>query len=100
MGVYYLSRVLRVAGHPAPVDNFPVDVNVFVRIAFEYRLTSGLSLQAGFKFLDPEVRCENRFTDQSVTFNGKTGPLPTAAVPSKVAVDGMNLSLGLVVEVW
>jgi len=45
IGAYYLARVVRVAGHNAAVDNLPVDVNIFVDIAFEYRLTPDLALQ-------------------------------------------------------
>jgi hypothetical protein len=99
VGLYYLGRVVKVAGHEAPVDNWPVDVNIFVTFAVEVRVAPGLSIQSAVKFLDPEARSENRFTDRTISSGGSTGPLPSGIMPSKVAIDGMSLSLGFMVEV-
>lgn len=99
IGAYHTERVYSVAGVSSePVGN-RFGYGIHVSINAEYLILPKVFLTAGIKFRDPEVDVRNRFDRSSVIYNNNTVPLPQGEFPSRVNVDGMNLSLGLRLDV-
>jgi hypothetical protein len=99
IGAYHTERVYSVAGVSSePVGN-RFGYGIHVSINAEYLILPKVFLTAGIKFRDPEVDVRNRFDRSSIIYNNNTVPLPQGEFPSRVNVDGMNLSLGLRLDV-
>lgn len=97
--VTIVRRHLTVGGVTASSVTTPLSVGIHVRTAVEYRLRPGILLVGELRLRDPEATTTNRFDAATGEYRGMPFELPTSDVRGKVNVDGMNLSLGLMVEI-
>jgi hypothetical protein len=65
----------------------------------EYRLERGISLVGELRLRDPEAETVNRFEAVAGEYGGVRFELPSSDIRGRVNVDGMNFSLGLMVEI-
>ncbi|MGH2567888.1 MAG: hypothetical protein ACRDGA_06075 [Bacteroidota bacterium] len=100
ISAYYGERILRVAHVEAAMQNKPMKVGIHIASGFEYRIIPGLWLRGDMKFRDPELRTASRFTQSEVEYEGIVVPLPQNELSSRINVDGLAFSLGVVIEVW
>jgi len=99
-GVYYAIRMLTVAGVGIRVANTPIGYGIHVGTGFEYRLSTFFALRMEMKFRDPEIMNETSFNQESTDYNGSVIVFPQNPFRTKIQVDGLSLSLGLMMEVF
>jgi len=99
IGGYFAQRLLSVGGVQAQDVTTPFSFGIHVRTTFEYRLIDRVLLSGELRFRDPEATTTSRFVTRQGTYQGVTFQLPDNELRSKVSVDGMNLALGILVEV-
>ena len=98
VGAYYGSRVLRVADVEAARQNSPLKIGIHIVSGFEYRVLPGLWLRGDMRFRDPELKTVNHFTQQSTEYNNVTVTFPRSDFSSKINLDGLTFSVGIMVE--
>ncbi|MBI4428513.1 MAG: hypothetical protein HY562_05285 [Ignavibacteriales bacterium] len=99
-GAYYAIRTLEVAGVGIRIGNTPIGYGIHVGTGVEYKVNSILSLRMEMKFRDPEIVNEISFEQESTDYGGSVIVFPQNAFRTKIQVDGLSLSLGLMVEVF
>ncbi len=99
IGAYIGVRELTVGTVGTKTLNTPVGFGIHVGIGMEYRLTSSIAMQGALRFRDPEIRTENSFDQTSIPVGSRTRTLSSATIASKVVVDGMNFSLGVLLRI-
>jgi len=100
ISAYAGERILRVARVDAAMQNKPLKVGIHIASGFEYQVYSGLWLRGDMKFRDPELRTASRFTQSEAEYEGLIIPLPQGELSSRINVDGLAFSLGVVVELF
>lgn len=98
VGAYYGTRVLRVADVEAARQSAPLKIGIHIVSGFEYRVTPGVWLRGDMRFRDPELRTVNHFTQQSTEYNSVTVTFPRSDFTSKINLDGLTFSVGIMVE--
>jgi hypothetical protein len=98
VGVYYGARVLRVANVSATRQPAPLKIGIHIVSGFEYQPVAGFWLRGDMRFRDPELRTVNRFSEQSTEYNNVTVTFPRTDVASKINLDGLTFSVGIIVE--
>ena len=98
LGIYYAARVLSVGPVETAIANTPIGYGIHIGIGLEYRVSPLVAVHAALRFRDPEVRCENSFDQPVLQVSGAQRTLAHEPLASKILVDGMNLSLGLLVR--
>ncbi len=98
-GVTVLRRILSVGGIAASSQRTSLSVGIHVRTAVEYRLERGISLVGELRLRDPEAETVNRFEAVAGEYSGVRFELPSSDIRGRVNLDGMNFSLGLMVEI-
>lgn len=98
IGVTLASRIQEVAGVTAETEGLPAAYGIFVGVAFEVRIWSGVYGHLSTRFRDPEVDVTSRFTEPSAVHNGRTYLLPPEPTTTRLNVDGLSVSAGLMVD--
>lgn len=98
IGAYYGERIYRVAEVPAEPRGNRFAFGIHVGTQTEYRLLNRLSVAAALKFRDPEINAVNRFETVSTVYRNNVIVFPKGDMKSRINVDGMTVSLGLVVD--
>ena len=96
VGMYYAARTLTVAGVATNISNNPLSLGIHVGLGVEYKIFSDVFAACGMKFRDPEIISESRFTQDYVDYDGSRVTFPQDPMKTKINIDGMSLSLGLV----
>lgn len=98
IGLYIGERIFRVAGVEAAMQNNPVRFGIHVASGVEYRVFSSVWLCGEMKFRDPEFRAVSRFMQERTEFEGTAITFPQNEFSSRVNVNGIAFSFGVVVE--
>lgn len=98
-GVYFGTRILSVGGVDAPQQNKPAGFGIHVESSFDYRVIPRVAVRGEMRFRDPEVIAENRFDKPFAVYNGLTIPLPVDNFRTRINVNGLSFSLGVVFDV-
>lgn len=99
IGMYLAQRILEVAEARVDQRGTSVGYGIHVAVTFGYRFLPGLWLQFASTFRDPDVTMEYSYDRDQIIVNGTVLPLPSSPMHTRVNVDGMTLSLGLMVDV-
>jgi hypothetical protein len=93
-GGYYLGEHIRSFGD-ADVENVEREAafGIHVSISMEYLLKENIGLKTEMKFRDPQFNLTNKYTKNTVNFNGGTIRLPQDSFNSKINVDGVTFIL-------
>ncbi len=100
IGAYYGGRILRVAGVDAAMQNKPVKIGIHIASGFEYQVLPGIWVRGDMRFRDPELRTVNHFSEERTLYNDAEILFPRGNLTSRIDVNGMTFSLGMVVEFW
>ncbi len=100
IGAYYGAYVLRVAGVDAAMQNNPVKLGIHIVSGFEYQVLSGMWLRGDMRFRAPELKTISRYTQERAQYDGIDITFPRSDISTKISVDGMTFSLGVVVELF
>ncbi len=100
LGAYVAHRTLSIAGVEARPDGNPVAYGIHVESAAEYRLVPRVWLRGALRFRDPEVTVMNRFEDDAIVIDGTVFTFTRSEFKSRINANGMNFSLGVVVELF
>jgi hypothetical protein len=95
-GVYFGERRYRYAGVDAVTLDRHVTPGIHVLTGVEYRVDERFSLRTEIKFRNAQLETDQEFPAASAVYEGVTVPLPQGRFSSRVQVDGMHLSLGVV----
>lgn len=100
VGAYYAIRTLTVAGVGVRISNTPIGYGIHVSTGVEYRLNPIIAFRMEMKFRDPEVVNESSFEQESTNYDGSVIVFPQNPFRTKIQVDGLSLSLGVMVEIF
>ncbi len=98
-GAYYGERVYRVAGIRAEPRGNRFAFGIHVETQTEYQVLGLISVAAGLKFRDPEINAINRFETISTVYNNNVIVFPKGDMKSRINVDGITVSLGVIIEI-
>lgn len=98
IGMYYAVRSLSILGVATQVVNSPVGYGIHVNTGFEYRIREGISVRAELKFRDPEITNESKFEQETATFNGSPVTIRQSSFRSRIQVDGLTVSAGILID--
>ena len=97
-GVYFGNRTYDEAGEQAYVTDRTMGYGIHIVSGLEYYLAPSFSLRSNVKFRDVQFETINQFITSTVRFANANIPLPPDPLESRIAVDGMNITLGIVVH--
>jgi hypothetical protein len=100
VGMYLGERILTVAGVNATPQPGSSGYGIHVESGFEYQLAPRVWLKGGMRFRDPEVTVANRFEAESAEYNGTHLTFSQNEFKSKINAHGLNVLLGVVVELF
>ncbi len=96
VGAYYGTRHYEIAGMGAATTEEDLGFGIHVLSGLEYALGPRVSLRSEVKFRDIQFRTVNQFSTGSATYGNSSVTLDRQPMPSRIAIDGMTLNLGLV----
>ena len=97
-GAYPGVRTYDYAGAEAIVVSRTIGVGIHVVSGVEYVLNDILSLRSVIKFRDVQFESVNRFTKFTTTYNGSSIALTQEPLSSRINIDGMVATLGIVIR--
>lgn len=95
-GVYFGTRRYSEAGVEAVTVERNTGFGIHILSGAEYAFASRLSVRSEVKFRDIQFQTVNRFIQSTITYGGSTVTLDQSPLQSRIAIDGMMLSAGLV----
>jgi len=98
VGVYPGIRTYDYAGAKAVPVEHSIGAGIHVVSGIEYVLNKQFSLRSTFKFRDVQFESVNRFTKATTTYNGTAVTLSSEALPSRINIDGMVVTVGIAVH--
>jgi opacity protein-like surface antigen len=98
MGVYLGERKYSYAGVEAETIDRNVQPGIHVLTGVEFAVAEAVALRSEIKFRNIQLETTQQFPVSSTVYEGVTVPLPQAPFTSRVQVDGMNLTIGVVVR--
>jgi hypothetical protein len=98
LGVTFISRIQEVAGVRARTEGVPAALGIFVGVAFEARVWPGVYGHLSTRFRDPEANVTTSYPQSSVEHQGRTLLLPTESSTTRLNVDGLSISAGVMVD--
>jgi len=97
-GLYYGDRVYRVVNRTAQTVESHSAFGIHVLTGVDYFIDRFLSFRGEMKFRDPQFDITSMFTDPQVEYNGRTYRLSQQPFTSRVNLDGLVLTLGIVLN--
>lgn len=95
-GVYFGRRMYEVGGVRSESLERSVYPGIHVVSGIDYFFHHRIGLRGELKFRDPDIETHNRFNEDTIEFEGKIFNLPEGDIPSRINVDGIVFSFGLV----
>jgi hypothetical protein len=95
-GAYFGTRRYSFAGAEAVPVERNIGFGIHVLSGAQYALGEAMVLRSELKFRDVQFETTNRFEQLSTTYVGRTILLDQTPLRSRVNIDGMTLTLGLV----
>lgn len=95
-GAYFGTRRYTFAGAEAVPVERNIGYGIHVLSGAQYALGEAVSLRSELKFRDVQFETTNRFEQLSATYLGRTILLDQTPLRSRINIDGMTLTLGLV----
>jgi hypothetical protein len=94
-GGYYFGEHIRKFGD-AEVESVErkAAFGIHVSLSMEYLLRDNIGLRTEMKFRDPQFNLTNKYTKNTVNYQGGTVRLPQEQFNSKINVDGVTFILG------
>jgi len=94
---YYFGKHIRKIGDTgASNKEREFSAGIHVTIGAEYLPKEFLSVRAEIKFRDPELSLLSRYDKAEFTYNGKSARVSRETFDSKINIDGINFSAGIV----
>lgn len=90
LGAYYAVQTLTILGAKTTVTNDPIGYGIHINTGFEYRVNSNIIVRTELKFRDPEIVNVNRYGEQ----------LPESRFRTRIQLDGLSASAGVMVELF
>jgi len=90
IGVYYAAQSLTIFGVKTQTTSNPLAYGIHINTGLEYRLNTNIRFRTEMRFRDPEIINENKYEQQTLE-----GPFRT-----KIQVNGLSLSFGVIVELF
>ena len=100
LGAYIGNRIFSVAGVDARQLKRAIGYGIHVESSFDYRVNASFSVRGEMRFRDPEILTESRFDQSTVEYNGTIVAFPRDPFKSRINVNGLTFSLGLVLDIF
>ncbi len=95
-GVYIGHRRYSIADVEAPALGKNVQIGIHVVSGVQYVVIPSVALRSELKFRNVQFETTNKFLQSSAQYRGTTVSLPQQPIVSRVNIDGMLLTLGIV----
>lgn len=98
LGIYFGEYIRNVNVVSVETVNREFSWGIHGRIGMDYLITDFFSVRGEMKFRDPEFEMENKYTKESFVYRNQVIDLPEEAFTTKVNIDGMTFSIGIVLH--
>ncbi|HLF15658.1 MAG TPA: hypothetical protein VI932_12305 [Bacteroidota bacterium] len=98
-GIYFGERTYRYAGVDAVTLDRSIMPGIHVLTGLEYLVDGRFSMRTELKFRNVQLETVQKFPVFSTVYEGTTVPLPQDDFTSRIQIDGMHISLGLVYRI-
>ncbi len=95
-GIYLGRRTYEIGGVRSGSMEQSVYPGIHVVSGIDYYFHSRIGMRFEMKFRDPDIETRNRFEDDTITYEGRAFNLPDGEIPSRINVDGIAFTLGMV----
>jgi hypothetical protein len=95
-GIYFGTRTYMFGGAEAVTVDRQTGYGIHILSGVEYSLKQSVSLRSEIKFRDVQFKTSNRFETLTMTYLGKTILLDQSTLNSRISIDGMTVTLGVV----
>ena len=96
VGIYFGEYIRNFAD--VSLENVSRDFSwgIHGRVGMEYLITDYFSVRGEMKFRDPEFKMESKYNKQQFVYKGQVKSLPKDPFFTKVNIDGMTFTIGIV----
>lgn len=98
VGFYYGERIFQVVDKVAQSEENPVAFGIHVLTGVDYFINRYISVRGEMKFWDPQFEMSNKFVENQVEYGGRTYRLSQQPFQAKVNLDGLVVTLGVVLN--
>jgi hypothetical protein len=95
-GVYLGRRFYEIADTRSESLERSIYPSIHVVSGIDYYFHPRIGMRVEMKFRDPDIETRNRFNEDTVTYGGEIYTLPEGDISSRINVDGIAFTLGLV----
>lgn len=95
-GIYFGSHLRKFGNVKTETKKREFAYGIHVTVGMEYLFKDFLSIRAAMKFRDPQFELTSEYNNDTYLYNGQLYRLSQQDVESKVNIDGITFSLGLV----
>ncbi len=95
-GFYFGRRTLTIAGIDIPSEKTAFGFGIHVQTGIDYFMTRNLAIRGEIKFRDPQFEVTNRFETMVVSYQGKFLPVEQTEIFSRINIDGIAFTIGIV----
>ncbi len=98
-GYYYGEFIRNFAGTELEVVERKIAVGIHVSTSMDYMIHNNLSARFEMKFRNPQYNVKSKYSTTTVIYQGNEIQLPADDFETKVDVNGLTFSLGLVINI-
>lgn len=96
LGLYYGEQIRELGDVTVSTDSRTTGYGFHVAVGMDYVMFNFVSLRAQMRFRDPEFEMKNKYSNKTVNYSGRKLTLPVETFDSKVNIDGITFTLGVV----
>lgn len=97
-GLYFGSHIRELGDLTVSTFDRNIGYGIHVMVGIDYLINQSFSVRGQMRFRDPEFQMKNKYSDRIVTYNGNAYLLATDTFTSKVNIDGVTFTIGVVFQ--
>jgi hypothetical protein len=95
-GIYFGNHLRNFSDVSVTNSNRKFSYGIQVSVEMDYLISEFLAVRTGMKFRDPQFTLESKYNKRQADYQGIIITIPNEKFDSKVNIDGVTFSLGLV----
>ncbi|MBA4406352.1 hypothetical protein C0389_03670 [bacterium] len=97
-GLYFGNHIRNFGDVTIENENSKIGYGMHVAVGMDYVIYNFISVRGQIRFRDPEFETTNRYSSQTVNYNNQQYVLSSQTFNSKVNIDGITFTLGMVLN--
>lgn len=95
-GLYFGKHIRQLGDVSIFSDGSKIGYGIQVSLGMDYLIYDFISVRTQMRFRDPEVELKSKYTNTTVTYEGKKYQIAPTTFSSKVNIDGITFCAGIV----